>query len=135
MANIIHDNYANNMLGIGTRIDLDTGVIKGSLVDANDVTITAAMDYYDDISIGVVGTPGTLGTKSITARAFTSAAVAHTAVTGDVCEEYELWEETAGAASTDPLIANYDTFASGMPFTPNGGDFEMSPPAAGWIVL
>ena len=135
MANIIHDNFANSMLGSGTRIDLDGATIKGALIDAADVTITAAMDFYDDISAGVVGTPGTLANKTISARAFDSDPVTHTAVTGDVCEEYELYEDTAGAASTDPLIANYDTFSSGMPFTPNGGDFEMSPPAAGWIVL
>lgn len=134
MANFAMTSFKNAALGAGTRIDLDTGVIKGDLIDAADITLTAAMDFYNDVTAGVVST-GTLGSKSIASGAFTSAAVTHSAVTGDPCEQYLLWEDTAGASSTDPLICRYDTFDSGMPFTPNGGNFEMSPPTAGWITL
>ena len=33
-----------------------------------------------------------------------------------------LYEDNAGAASTDPLLLYFDTFSSGMPVTPNGGN-------------
>lgn len=117
-------------------LDFLADTIKISLVDSADYTVnTGTHDFYDDVTgAGIVAT-ATLGTKTTTAGTFDSADPSFSAVTGDQSEYIELWSDTAGASSTDPLIAHYDTFSSGMPVTPNGGDINVTVSASGWFSL
>lgn len=115
-------------------LDFLADTIKVSLIDGADYTYSSAHDFQDDIAAGVEET-ATLGTKTTTAGAFDSADPTFTAAAGDPCEYVILWSDTGGAASTDPLIAYFDTFSSGMPVTLNGGDVTLTVNASGWFSL
>ena len=54
-------------------------------------------------------------------------------VTGDQFESVVLFKET-GTESTSDLMAYYDT-ATGLPFTPSGGDITVVVNASGWFSL
>jgi hypothetical protein len=136
MANILHNNARK--LWLDADLDMLVATIKIDLIDAADDTIIAADDYYDDIAAAAIEETATLGTKTtgvVATGVFDSADGTWSAAAGDPCEEVEMWCDTGGAASTDPLIANYDTFASGMPVTLNGGDVNYTVNASGWFAI
>jgi hypothetical protein len=115
--------------------NFDTATFKGDLIDAADITLNVAThNFYDDVTAGVVGTC-TLANPTVTSGTFDTDNGTFSAQTGDVSEQILLWIDTGGASSTDPLVALYDTFASGMPVTPNGGDITLSVNASGWFSI
>ena len=132
MANVVAPTALKMFLD--ADIDLLVDTIRVALCDAADVAYNSAHDYYDDISAAVVGgalsTNPALGTKTTTAGVFDAADTTWTALTGDQCEYIWIYKDT-GTAATSPLICGMDTFASGMPITPNGGDFKMQWNASG----
>lgn len=125
---------ANALYGKGREgfldgsIDWDTDTIKIALVDnatyTGNPTGTPANidvhDFYDDVVAGVVGTPQTLGTKTVTLGVADAADATFTAVTGATVESLVIYKDT-GANATSRLIAYIDT-GTGLPVTPNGGD-------------
>ena len=129
MATMKHVNWLNMMLGatgsVGTLVDFNTDTIRGALIDSADVTITAALDGYDDISVGLVhATAGlaTLTISSITGGVVTlSGPLTFTAVTGDSADYLNVHKNT-GTPSTSPLALTWDSASTGLPVTPNGGD-------------
>lgn len=131
MANALFNSYKVRMLGGNTATlpdwDTDTA-IKVALIDSADVTVNVAThDFYDDISAGVVGTPVALTSVTISSAGVVDAAdTTFTSVSGDQSEQLVIYLDTAGAASTDPLLVFFDTFSSGMPITPNGGNIVIS---------
>jgi hypothetical protein len=134
MANALHASFKGFLLDGG--YNLGSATIKIDLIDAADITIDPAThDFYDDISAGVVATATLASVTTSSAGVLDSADPTFSAVTGDQSEEIEMWIDTGGASSTDPLVANYDTFSSGMPVTPNGGDIEVTVNASGWFAL
>ena len=132
MANVLYASAKK--LFLDGDIDLLNDTIKVALIDTNDVSYSAAHDFYDDISAGVVGTPVALASKTTTAGAFDSADPTWSAVTGDVSEAIVIYKDT-GVAGTSPLIAWYDTGVTGLPVTPNGGDITVTVSASGWFSL
>lgn len=133
MASGLFTSYKNTLWGTGTRVDWDTGTITASIVDSADVSISLTThDFYDDISAGVVAS-GTIGSVVISSGAVDGADVSLSTVTGDTCEQVVIWENTAGASSTDPLLILFDAggFTSGMPVTPNGGTITLTWNASG----
>jgi hypothetical protein len=72
-----------------------------------------------------VGTDQTLGTKTITDGVFDAADPTWTAVSGAAVVAYVLYKDT-GVAATSPLIGYFDTAASGLPVTPNGGNISIA---------
>jgi len=132
MANVLYASAKKKILD--ADIDLLVDTIKVALIDTNDVSFSAAHDFYDDISAAVVGTPVALGTKTTTDGAFDSADPTWSAVTGDVCEAIVMYKDT-GVAGTSALIAWYDTGITGLPVTPNGGDITYTVHASGWFSL
>jgi hypothetical protein len=136
MANAAYPNYRNILLGGGNHgpVDLDGDTIKGYLIDTADEAYNSAdQDIADITGAGIVST-ATLSGLSVASQAFTSTAITFASVTGDVSEAVILWKDS-GVAATSALIAFYDTFASGMPVTPNGGNIQVSPHASGWITV
>lgn len=125
MANALYRAYKNRLLGSGSLHlpDWDADVIKVDLVDSADYTVAITTDdAHDDVTgAGIVAT-ATLASVAISAGGIDAADTTFTAVSGDVSEYLVLWEDTVGASSTDPLLVFFDTFSSGMPVTPNGGD-------------
>ena len=115
--------------------DLLVATVKVTLGDSADATPTVAThDFYNDISAGEVAA-ATLASKTTTGGVFDSADPTFSAATGDQSEWVVVWVDTGGASSTDPLVAYYDTFSSGMPVTPNGGDIVLNVNASGFFSL
>ena len=138
MANAMYRSYKNRIWGSGSLHlpDLDADVIKASLVDSADYTVAITTDdAFNDVPSGGVVASATLGSVAISAGAVDAADTTFTAVSGDQSELIVIWEDTAGASSTDPLLWVYDTFSSGMPVTPNGGDIQIVWNASGLITL
>lgn len=133
MANAVYPKYKELLLGTQTASSLTAGTVKVALIDTADYTYNAAHDFYDDVSAGVVGTPQTIGSVTVTNGLFDGADVTFSAVTGDPCEALIIYIDTAGAAGTDPLVAYIDTGVTGLPVTPNGGDITITWNASGII--
>lgn len=130
---------ANALYPIGKKaildadIDLLSDTIKVALVDTGTYTYSAAHDFYNDVS-GVVGTPGTLASKTTTGGVFDAADLTFTAVSGSSVEALIIYKDT-GNAATSNLIAYIDTAASGLPVTPNGGDITITWNASGIFAI
>ncbi len=133
MANALYPAVKKKILDQDTGLDFLADTIKVSLIDTADYTYNSSHDFQDDIAAGVEET-ATLASKTTTGGAFDSADVTFTAASGDPCEAFILWSDTGGAASTDPLIAYWDT-STGLPVTLNGGDVGITVNASGWFYL
>lgn len=134
MANALFVAAKNVFLGTGTRIDLDTDDMRLLAIDhADDTPVPATDDFLDDLSApSRVGT-ATLASEAIAAGAFDSADPVFSALTGDPFESLVLYKHT-GTESTSNLVAFYDT-ATGLPFTPSGGDVTVVVHASGYFSL
>jgi hypothetical protein len=149
MANALYDTFKEKLIDAGSLtpggFDLNTDVIKATLIDSADYTFSAAHDDYGSgtpdvpaaakvaVSAGL-GTPtvtnGVFDTADFTWSSVTGDDFTWSSVTGDPSEAIILWDDTITAPVTDHLIAFYDTGMTGMPVTPNGGDSFESPLAA-----
>lgn len=136
MANTVYTTAKVGILNQNTGFDFAADTLKIDLIDDADYTQNLTTDdFYNDVTAGVAST-ATLASKTTTAGTFDSADPTFSAVaSGDPCELILLWSDTAGASTTDPLIALYDTFSSGMPVTPNGGDVNVTVNASGWLSI
>lgn len=106
---------------LSAAIALLTDTIKVALVKNTYPQDLAADEFYTSISAYVLGTPQTLGSKSITAGVFDAGDATFTAVTaGDTCEGVVIYKDTT-VAGTSPLLAYIDTI-TGFPLATNGGD-------------
>ena len=128
MANVLYNKAKESFISQNPSIDLDTDTIKVALVDTGTYTFSAAHQYYSSVT-GVVGTPATLASKTITNGVFDAADVTFTAVTGASVEALVVYKDT-GSAATSPLIAFIDT-GTNLPVTPNGGDITIQWNASG----
>jgi hypothetical protein len=130
----LYDTFKEGLLN--KLYDLDTDIIKATLIDGDDYTFSAAHSDYNDTSdvpaAAKVAVSGTLSTPTITNGVFDTADFTWTSVTGDQSEEIILWDDTV---TNDQLIANYDTGMTGMPVTPNGGDINVTVNGSGWFAL
>lgn len=117
MASALYPSFKELLLGGDIALDSDT--IKAAIVDTGTYTYSSAHDFYNDVS-GVVGTPQTLASKSITSGVFDAADVTYTAVSGNSVEAVVLYKDT-GNTATSPLIAYID----GISVTPNGGNITV----------
>lgn len=122
MANALYPSFKELLLG--GDIDLATDTIKVALIDTGVYTYSSAHDFWDDASAAVIGTPQTLGSKTITSGVFDAADATFTAVTGNSVEALIIYKDT-GDPATSPLIAYIDTVSSGLPVTPNGGSIQI----------
>lgn len=120
MANSMYAKGKQNILD--GNIDFSSDTIKAVFLDGADYTPNLSTDdALNDIpGAAIVGTAVALASKTLTDGVFDAADTTLTAVTGDVAE-YILLYKDSGTSSTSWLIALYDT-ATGLPFTPNGGD-------------
>ena len=141
MANALYPSYKQMLLDpgtlgstSGTAVDLADDTIKVALIDTGTTAYSSAHNYYDDISSAVIGTPQTLGSKTVTNGVFDAADVTFTGVSGASVEALIIYKDT-GTASTSALIAFIDTVASGLPVTPNGGNISVTWHASGIFTL
>ena len=135
MANGLYDAARERFLG--GDLDWDANTIKVALIDAADYTRNLAThDFWDDVPSGArVAVSGALTGKTKTGGTADADDVTWSSVTGDVSEEVVCFSDTGGADSTDPLIFDMDTFASGIPVTPNSGNINLVWNASGIFKL
>lgn len=86
-----------------------------------DTPVPATDDDLADISAGTIATSGNLGTKASTGGIADAADITVAAVSGAEFESINIYDDTH---ASDALIAYIDT-ATGLPFTPSGGDIEV----------
>lgn len=133
MANALYPIWKAAILQASSNSAL-TGTVKAALIDTGVYTYSAAHDFWDDASAGVIGTPQTLSSKTYTSGAFGAANVTYTAVSGASVEAIILYIDT-GTAGTSRLVAYIDTGVTGLPVTPNGGDINLAWNASGIFQL
>lgn len=133
MANAIYPKYKEALLDAFTDIDLQNLTAKVALIDTGTYTYSDTHDFFNDVT-GVVGTPQTLTTKSVTNGVFDAADVTFTSVTGNSVEALLIYIDT-GVSSTSRLVAYIDTGVTGLPVTPNGGDITITWNASGIFAL
>lgn len=131
MANKIYPKYKEALISGGSNVNLSSGTVKAVLIDAADYTYSDAHEFFSSVPSGArVGTPQTLGSKSVTNGVFDAADITFTAVSGDQSEALLIYIDT-GNESTSRLVAYLDTGHDGLPVTPNGGDIEIKFNASG----
>lgn len=133
MANAIYPKYKEALLDAFTDIDLIGLTVKVALIDTGAYTYSSAHQFFSSVS-GVVGTPQTLTTKSVTDGVFDAADVTFTSVTGNSVEALLIYIDT-GTAGTSRLVAYIDTGVTGLPVTPNGGNISITWNASGIFAL
>jgi hypothetical protein len=140
MANVLFPKFKEALFAAG--INFTTATIKAQLLNTssadgagNFYTYNAAHDFLDDVPSGSrVGTPVTLGSKTITNGVFDAADLAFGATTGASAEALIIYNDTPSTEATKQLIAYFDT-ATGLPVTPNGGGINLVWDATGIIIL
>lgn len=123
MANALFDSYRQQALK--ADCDLDDSIKVVCVDHADDTPVVATDDFLDDIaSAARVATSGALANKTFTAGVFDADDITLTAVSGDPFESLVLFNDTPGAEGSKDLIAYIDS-ATGLPFTPSGGDVQI----------
>ena len=136
MANALYNTFKEGILG-NTAFDLDSDIIKASLIDSGDYTFSAAHDEYsggarDVPLVAIVSESSQLTTPTVVSGVFDTDNFTWTAVTGDQSEAIVLWDDTL---TNDRLIAFYDTGMTGMPVTPIGGNINVTVNGSGWFAI
>ena len=122
MANALYALGKEKILSGAINFVSDT--IKVALVKNTYPQNLTTDEFYTSISAYVVGTPQTLGAKSVALGVFDAGDATYTAVTaGDTLEGVVIYKDT-GVSGTSPLIAYIDTL-TGFPLATNGGDIQI----------
>jgi hypothetical protein len=127
-SNALYPKYKQALLN--KEADMDTDIIKATLIDSADYTYGSAhASYATDIatSAAKVAVSPQLTSPTIVDGVFDTADFTWTAVTGDPSEAIVLWDDTTTSPTADLLVAFYDT---GM----NSGQGCLSLPMAGMTI-
>lgn len=135
MASVKYNSYKQSTLD-SSAPDLTTAVVKVMAANSADIGAFLATDaFMSDVEAGRYPgtTDQTLTSKTIVNGLFDSANPTFPGVAisgGKDIDILVLYVDTAGASTTDPIIAWYDEFT---PVTPNGNNVEIQVNAAGWF--
>ena len=120
MANALYDIGRARFLG--GEIDWGGHDIKLVFTDHDtDTPVPATDDDLADITTATIATSGNFAGKSETAGVADATDVTVATVAGDEFESINIYDDSH---ASDALIAYIDT-ATGLPFTPSGGDIEV----------
>ena len=123
MANALYAKGKEKILSASINFPTDT--IKVALVRNTYPQNLLTDEFFTAISAYVVGTPQTLGTKTVAAGVFDADDATFAAVTGgDTLEGVVIYKDT-GVAGTSALLAYIDTI-TGFPLATNGGDITIA---------
>lgn len=130
-ANALYDLGREGFLA--GEIDWDTAVIKVDFIDTGAYTIDLATHKFrSSIAAGArIASSAALGSKTVAAGVADAADVTYTALTGTSIELIVIYQSSAVGGGADVadtaqrLIAAIDT-ATGLPFTPSGGDVTIT---------
>jgi hypothetical protein len=122
MANALFAKAKESFISQNPSIDMDTDNIKAVGIDeGTDTPVPATDQFLSDLAGGArIFTTANLSSKTVTGGVFDAADETVTGVSGASVESIVGYKDT-GTASTSPLVW-YDNVATGLPFTPNGGD-------------
>lgn len=119
MSNALYGKGKEKLLSGSINLSSDT--IKVALVSSSYTPNLSTHEFYSDISATVLGTPQTLGSKTITLGVFDAADPTFAAVAaGSTAKAAVIYKDT-GLASSSPVLAYIDTI-TGFPLATNGGD-------------
>lgn len=125
MANALYD--AGRDAFLNGNLDWVNDTMDIQFVDEADYTVDLANDdFFDDVTAGGrVGTSTEITSRSTSAGTADGADTTVSSVSGDEFESIVIYNDAGGAESADALVANIDT-ATGLPFTPSGGDIQVT---------
>lgn len=135
MANSLFLAYKQEQLGDAAgpghgALDWEAAAtVNATLIDSADDTINVDtdQDIADVLAAARVATVA-LTSRTVVASGNTltidAADATFTSVTGDQSEQVIIWNST-GTEATSLLVVFFDTFTSGMPVTPNGGNIDL----------
>ncbi len=134
MASVVYPKWLELIVGLGcgsgTR---PTGTLKAALVNTDVSSYSAAHDYYNDISPGVVGTPVEITSPTFTSGVLDGANITWSSVTGAQSEAVVVYLDT-GNVATSPLICFVDS-GTGLPITPDGNNIAVTWNGSGIFAL
>lgn len=122
MANALYGKGKEKLLSGSINIPSDT--IKAALVSTGYTANLSTDEFHSTISAYVLGTPQTLGTKTVTLGVFDAADPTFSAVTGGSTARALVIYKDTGVSGTSPLLAYIDTI-TGFPLSTNGGDIQI----------
>lgn len=127
MANVLYPAFKEALLN--KEHDLNTDIIKATLIDSGAYTYGAGHTTYADATVPAaskIAVSPQLTSPTIAVGVFDTADFSWTAVTGAVSEAIIVWNDSPTTPTADPLIAFFDTGMTGMPVTPNGGNINVT---------
>lgn len=133
MSNRLFPLYKQTLLGAG--VNLLAGTVRAQLVDTGAYVFADTHQFLSSIPAGArIGTPFTLTGKTVTNGVFDAADGTFVSVpagsgTAATVEALVLYRDT-GDPTTSDLIAYIDA-ATGLPFTPDGGNANVTWPGGG----
>lgn len=99
-----------NTFELADVVDGTTNSVGNGVYTSGGIAVclgpSAAGDHWDDFDLGVVGTPGTLATKTVAAGVADAADQVFTAVTGNQIKAVLVYEDTAVATTSRMLAFN-----------------------------
>ncbi len=122
MANALYGKGKEKLLTAAINLSSDT--IKAALVSTAYTANLSTDEFHSTISASILGTPQTLGTKTVTLGVFDAADPTFSAVSsGSTAKALVIYKDT-GTSATSPLLAYIDTI-TGFPLATNGGDIQI----------
>lgn len=134
MANALFDKARESFLSQNPALDFDTDTLKATLIDTANYTVNLSTHQYMNTNTvpasAKVGSPQTLGSKTVAAGVADAGDLVFPTVSGASVEAIIIWKDgggggTSASGTTDLLIAYIDT-ATGLAVTPNGGDINVN---------
>lgn len=122
MANALFGKGKEKLLSGSINLPGDT--IKAAIVSNGYTPNLSTHEWYSDISAFVLGTPQTLGSKSVTLGVFDAADPTFSGIAaGNTAKALVIYKDT-GVPGTSALLAYIDTI-TGFPLATNGGDIQI----------
>lgn len=122
MANALYGKGKEKLLTAAINLSSDT--IKVALLTSAYSPNLSTDEFHSGISAYIVGTPQTLGSKTITLGVFDAADITFAAVTaGSTVSRLAIYKDT-GLSASSPLLALIDVI-TGFPLATNGGDIQV----------
>lgn len=126
MASEVNPNYKEGLLSGTANHSLTTGTVKAVLIDNAAFSYSASVRFMTDVATAArIAKSLPLANKTVIDGVFDADDTTFSAVSGAVSEELLLMI-SAGSDGANVVVARIDTFASGMPVTPNGGDIAVA---------
>ncbi len=113
MPNVVYPKARE--LALGTGLNLAAGTVRCQLIDTATYTYSAAHQFLSDVAPAArIGTPVTLGTKTLTNGVFDAADATFSGLSAAPTIEALLIYVDTGTEATSPLFAYIDT-GTGLP--------------------